>query len=158
MTRLQPQPWMAAPETVKLMTVLGEARFVGGVVRNALLGMPVSDIDIATPHRPEKVTALLQAAGIKAVPTGIAHGTITAVVKGKVFEVTTLRRDVATDGRHAVVAFTTDWEKDAERRDFTMNALYADAEGAVYDSVGGIADLQAGLVRFVGDPDRKSVV
>ncbi|MDR3526819.1 MAG: CCA tRNA nucleotidyltransferase [Rhizomicrobium sp.] len=151
MTRLELQPWMTAPETVTLMTVLGEARFVGGVVRNALLGQPVSDIDIATPHRPEKVTALLQAAGIKAVPTGIAHGTITAVVKGKVFEVTTLRRDVATDGRHAVVAFTTDWEEDAERRDFTMNALYADADGTVYDSVGGIADLEAGIVRFVGD-------
>jgi len=155
MTRLEPQPWMSAPETVKVMAVLGEARFVGGVVRNALLGKPVSDIDIATPHIPEKVIALLKAAGLKAVPTGIAHGTVTAVVKGKAFEVTSLRRDVTTDGRHAVVAFTTDWEEDAQRRDFTMNALYADADGTIYDSVGGIADLEAGLVRFVGDPERR---
>lgn len=150
-TRLELQPWMTQPETVALMAALGEARFVGGVVRNALLNKPVADIDIATPHRPEKVTELLQAAGIKAVPTGIEHGTITAVVKGKPFEVTTLRRDVATDGRHAVVAFTTDWALDAERRDFTMNALYADAEGNVFDTVGGVEDALAGRVRFVGD-------
>jgi poly(A) polymerase len=143
---------MRTPETVRLMAALGEARFVGGAVRNSLLGRPVSDIDIATPHRPEKVTALLQAAGIKVVPTGFDHGTVTAVVQGKPFEVTTLRRDVATDGRRAVVAFTTDWAEDAQRRDFTMNALYADAEGTVYDTVGGVADLEAGRVRFVGDP------
>jgi poly(A) polymerase len=142
---------MIAAETVRLMKVLGEARFVGGAVRNSLLGKPVRDIDIATPLRPEKVTALLQAAGIKAVPTGIDHGTITAVVDGKTFEVTTLRRDVATDGRRAVVAFTTSWEEDAQRRDFTMNALYADLDGTVYDCVGGVDDLQAGHVRFVGD-------
>jgi poly(A) polymerase len=152
MTRLSPQPFMTKPETVKLMTVLGEARFVGGVVRNALLGKPVSDIDVATPHPPEKVRELLQAAGLKAVPTGIEHGTITAVVHGMPFEVTTLRRDVETDGRRAVVAFTTDWAEDAQRRDFTMNALYADLDGEVYDSVGGVADLEAGRVRFVGDP------
>jgi tRNA nucleotidyltransferase/poly(A) polymerase len=152
MTRLSPQPFMTRPETVKLMTVLGEARFVGGVVRNALLGKPVSDIDVATPHPPEKVRELLQAAGLKAVPTGIEHGTITAVVHGMPFEVTTLRRDVETDGRRAVVAFTTDWAEDAQRRDFTMNALYADLDGEVYDSVGGVADLEAGRVRFVGDP------
>jgi len=152
MTHLAPQPWMTAPQTVRLMTALGEARFVGGVVRNALLGKPVADIDVATPHTPDKVRRLLQAAGIKAVPTGIEHGTITAVVDGMPFEVTTLRRDVETDGRHAVVAFTTDWTEDAQRRDFTMNALYADASGAVFDDVGGIADLQAGRVRFVGDP------
>ncbi|NIJ49587.1 CCA tRNA nucleotidyltransferase [Rhizomicrobium electricum] len=143
---------MTNPETVKLMAVLGEARFVGGVVRNALLGKPVSDIDVATPHPPEKVRALLEAAGLKAVPTGIEHGTITAVVNGKPFEVTTLRRDVETDGRRAVVAFTTDWAEDAQRRDFTMNALYADRDGEVYDHVGGVADLEAGRVRFVGDP------
>ncbi|GAA0575072.1 CCA tRNA nucleotidyltransferase [Rhizomicrobium electricum] len=152
MTRLSPQPFMTNPETVKLMAVLGEARFVGGVVRNALLGKPVSDIDVATPHPPEKVRALLEAAGLKAVPTGIEHGTITAVVNGKPFEVTTLRRDVETDGRRAVVAFTTDWAEDAQRRDFTMNALYADRDGEVYDHVGGVADLEAGRVRFVGDP------
>jgi poly(A) polymerase len=152
MTRLSPQSFMTKPETVKLMTVLGDARFVGGVVRNALLGKPVSDIDVATPHPPEKVRALLEAAGLKAVPTGIEHGTITAVVNGTPFEVTTLRRDVETDGRRAVVAFTTDWAEDAQRRDFTMNALYADLDGEVYDHVGGIADLEAGRVRFVGDP------
>lgn len=152
MTRLSPQPFMTRPETVKLMAVLGEARFVGGVVRNALLGKPVSDVDVATPHPPEKVRELLQAAGLKAVPTGIEHGTITAVVNGTPFEVTTLRRDVETDGRRAVVAFTTDWAEDAQRRDFTMNALYADLDGEVYDSVGGVADLEAGRVRFVGDP------
>ena len=152
MTHLAPQPWMTAPQTVKLMAALGEARFVGGVVRNALLGKPVADIDVATPHTPDKVRTLLQAAGIKAVPTGIEHGTITAVVDGMPFEVTTLRRDVETDGRRAVVAFTTDWAEDAMRRDFTMNALYADASGVVFDDVGGIADLQAGRVRFVGDP------
>lgn len=151
MTRLPPQPFMSAPETVALMAALGEARFVGGVVRNALLGKPVRDIDIATPHPPQKVQTLLEAAGIKAVPTGIEHGTITAVVAGVPFEVTTLRRDVETDGRRAVVAFTDDWAEDAQRRDFTMNALYADRSGEVFDTVGGIADLEAGKVRFVGD-------
>lgn len=152
MTRLSPQPFMIQPETVKLMAALGEARFVGGAVRNALLGRPVTDIDIATPHVPEKVRTLLAAAGIKTVPTGIEHGTITAVVDGVPFEVTTLRRDVETDGRRAVVSFTKDWALDAQRRDFTMNALYADLSGEVFDSVGGVADLEAGIVRFVGDP------
>jgi poly(A) polymerase len=151
MTRLPPQPFMTAPETVTLMAALGEARFVGGVVRNALLGKPISDIDVATPHPPESVRARLEAAGIKVVPTGIEHGTITAVVNGAPFEVTTLRRDVETDGRRAVVAFTDDWAEDAQRRDFTMNALYADIDGEVFDYVGGVVDLEAGRVRFVGD-------
>ena len=151
MTRLPPQPWMTVPTTLKLMAALGEARFVGGAIRNTLLGAPVSDIDIATPLTPDKVGALLTAAGIAFVPTGIEHGTLTAIVEGKPFEVTTLRRDVTTDGRHAVVAFTEDWQLDAERRDFTMNALYAAADGEVFDYVGGIADLQAGRVHFVGD-------
>lgn len=155
MQKLDPQPWMTAPETVRLMAVLKDARFVGGVVRNALLKQPVSDIDIATPLKPAKVIALLEAAGLKAVPTGIEHGTVTAVVEGKPFEVTTLRRDVATDGRHAVVAFTTDWALDAQRRDFTMNALYADAEGVLYDTVGGVEDALAGRLRFVGDPQAR---
>jgi poly(A) polymerase len=145
-------PWMTAPETVAVMKALGDARFVGGVVRNALLGRAVDDIDIATPLTPDEVTKRLNDAHIKAVPTGIEHGTVTAISKGKPFEVTSLRRDVATDGRRAVVAFTTDWAEDAQRRDFTMNALYASAEGEVFDTVGGIADLQAGRVRFVGDP------
>ena len=155
MTRLPLQPWMSAPATRKLMEALGEARFVGGAVRNALLGKPVADIDIATPLTPDKVGALLAAAGIHFVPTGIEHGTVTAIVEGKPFEVTTLRRDVATDGRHAVVAFTDDWRLDAQRRDFTMNALYAAADGEIFDFVGGIEDLKAGRVRFVGDAARR---
>ena len=152
MTRLSPQPWMTAPETAKLMAALIEARFVGGAVRNALIGVPVTEVDIATPLVPAEVEKRLVAAGMKAVPTGIEHGTVTAVVDGKPFEVTTLRRDVETDGRRAVVAFTTDWAQDAQRRDFTMNALYADAAGEVFDTVGGVADLEARRVRFVGDP------
>jgi poly(A) polymerase len=151
MTRLDPQPWMSAPPTRKLMEALGEARFVGGAIRNTLLGVPVGDIDIATPLTPDEVGKRLTAAGIHFVPTGIEHGTLTAIVEGKPFEVTTLRRDVTTDGRHAVVAFTDDWRLDAQRRDFTMNALYADASGEVFDFVGGIEDLKAGRVRFVGD-------
>jgi poly(A) polymerase len=128
-----------------------QSRFVGGAVRNALLGRDVSDVDIATPLLPDEVTKRLTAAGLGAVPTGIEHGTITAISSGKPFEVTTLRRDVATDGRRAVVAFTTDWREDAQRRDFTMNALYATADGEVIDLVEGVADLKAGRVRFVGD-------
>jgi len=151
MTRLSPQSWMTAPETVKLMAALGEARFVGGAVRNALIGKPVTEVDIATPLVPAEVEKRLAAAGMKAVPTGIEHGTITAVVDGRPFEVTTLRRDVETDGRRAVVAFTTDWTLDAQRRDFTMNALYASPDGEVLDTVGGVDDLKAGRVRFVGD-------
>jgi len=144
--------WMTAPETRAVLDALGgQGKFVGGAVRNALLGKPVADIDIATPLLPDDVTARLKKAGLGAVPTGIEHGTVTAVANGKPFEVTTLRRDVATDGRRAVVAFTTDWAQDAQRRDFTMNALYADADGEILDTVGGVADLQAGHVRFVGD-------
>ena len=156
--RLDParHAWMRASETRAVMAALtgdgGAARFVGGCVRNALLGCAVGDIDIATPLVPGDVTKRLQAAGLGAVPTGVEHGTVTAVANGKPFEITTLRRDVATDGRRAVVAFTTDWAEDAQRRDFTMNALYAAADGEVFDSVGGIADLKAGRVRFVGDP------
>ena len=144
--------WMTAPQTRAVLDALGgQGRFVGGAVRNALLGKPVADIDIATPLLPADVTARLKAAGLGAVPTGIEHGTVTAVANGKPFEVTTLRRDVATDGRRAVVAFTTDWAEDAQRRDFTMNALYADAQGEILDTVGGVEDLKAGRVRFVGD-------
>lgn len=130
----------------------GEARFVGGCVRNALMGEPVADIDIATTERPERVIALLDARGIKTVPTGLAHGTVTAVMGGKTFEITTLRIDLATDGRHAEVAFGTDWTRDAERRDFTINALYAEADGTVHDPLGtGRADIAARRVRFIGD-------
>ncbi|QAY76575.1 CCA tRNA nucleotidyltransferase [Sphingosinicella sp. BN140058] len=131
----------------------GQTRYVGGWVRDTLLGLPVSDIDLATRHRPEEVIALLRTAGIKAVPTGLAHGTITAVVESRPVEVTTLRRDVATDGRRATIAYTDDWAEDAARRDFTINALSADPEsGEVHDYFGGKADLEAGVVRFIGDP------
>ena len=144
--------WMTAPETRKLMAALSEGRFVGGAVRNALSGWPVEDIDIAVPMPPQETLRRLEIAAIKVVPTGLDHGTVTAIVNGQPFEVTSLRRDVETDGRHAVVAFTDDWEEDSRRRDFTMNALYASAEGEIFDYHGGIEDLIAGRVRFVGDP------
>ena len=143
-----------------LRAVLGalapvRALVVGGAVRNALLGEPVEDIDLATDARPERVIALAEAAGLKAVPTGIAHGTVTLVADGRGFEVTTFRRDVETDGRRAVVAFSDRLEEDAARRDFTINALYAGADGAVIDPVGGLPDLAARRLRFVGDADRR---
>lgn len=128
------------------------ARVVGGAVRNTLIGVPVDDIDIATTALPEVVAKRVTAAGLKAVPTGIAHGTVTVVSSGRPFEVTTLRADLRTDGRHAVVAFTADWEGDARRRDFTMNAVYADADGTLHDPVKGIGDALSGRVRFIGDP------
>ncbi len=128
------------------------ARFVGGCVRNAVLKRPVGDIDIATTLTPDEVIAALAAGKIKAVPTGLDHGTVTAVAAGKPFEITTLRRDVSTDGRRAVVAFTTDWDEDARRRDFRFNALYADSEGRIFDPTGaGLADARAGAVVFVGE-------
>ena len=123
MTTLSLQPWMTAPESRRVMTALGEARFIGGCVRDALLGLPVADLDIATPHPPEETTRRLTAAGVRVVPTGIKHGTVTAVTGGQHFEITTLRRDLACDGRHAEVVFTDDWQADAARRDFTINAL-----------------------------------
>lgn len=127
------------------------ARFVGGCVRDSLVGLPVTDIDIAIDVEPDAVTALLQAAKIKAVPTGIDHGTVTAVANHRPFEITTLRRDVETYGRHATVAFTDDWREDAARRDFTFNAMYRDPDGALFDPMQGKADLASGHVRFVGD-------
>jgi poly(A) polymerase len=128
-------------------------RLIGGVVRDSLLGVPVSDIDLATRLTPEDVMARLEAAGIKCVPTGLAHGTVTAVMPIGPVEITTLRRDVATDGRHATVAFTDDWREDAARRDFTINALSADPDtGAIFDYFGGQDDLNAGRVRFIGGP------
>lgn len=145
-------PWMAAPETRRLLTALGEGRFVGGAVRNALLGIPVTDIDIAVPMPPEETVKRLEKAEIKFVPTGWEHGTVTAILAGQPFEVTSLRRDIETDGRHAIVAFTDDWEEDSARRDFTMNALYAAADGEIFDYHGGVQDLIAGRVRFVGEP------
>jgi poly(A) polymerase len=131
-------------------------RVVGGAVRDSLFGLPVADVDLATPLLPDAVIRRLESAGIKAVPTGLDHGTITAVAAGQNFEITTLRRDVATDGRRAVVAFSTDWHEDAARRDFTINALYADpASGEVFDYFGGLDDLEAGMVRFIGDADTR---
>lgn len=142
-----------------LVDVLGgpeQTRLVGGVVRDTLLGLDPADIDLATRLLPEDVLARLEAAGIRAVPTGLAHGTITAILPDGPIEVTTLRHDVSTDGRHAVVAFTDVWQDDAARRDFTMNALYADpASGDVIDYFGGLADLDAGCVRFIGDAYRR---
>jgi len=153
--QLDPQPWMQAAETARVTAALeaGNApvRFVGGCVRDALLGRPVKDVDIATALPPERVIELLEAAGIKAVPTGFEHGTVTAVTGGKGFEVTTLRHDVETFGRQARVAFTDDWASDAQRRDFTFNAIFCDPDGTLYDPTGGLADLKAGSVRFVGD-------
>jgi poly(A) polymerase/tRNA nucleotidyltransferase (CCA-adding enzyme) len=134
------------------MALLPEARVVGGAVRDALAGYAVTDIDLATPRTPEQVTTALRDAGIRVVPTGIDHGTVTAVLGARSFEITTLRRDVETDGRHAVVAFTDDWEADAARRDFTINAMSMARDGVVFDYFGGVADLRAGIVRFVGDP------
>lgn len=135
----------------RVWDALPEARVVGGAVRDALLGRAVSDIDLATPRAPDAVMVALRDAGIRAVPTGLQHGTITAVTDGRSVEVTTLRRDVETDGRHARVAFTDDWEEDAARRDLTFNAMSMDRAGAVYDYFGGRGDLAEGRARFVGD-------
>jgi poly(A) polymerase len=154
-THIQGQAWLTASETRAVMTALGDARFVGGCVRNALLGEPVDDIDIATPLSPDEVFKRTRAAGLRPVDTGVEHGTVTVVANSKPFEVTTLRRDVTTDGRRAVVAFTQDWAEDASRRDFTMNALYADVDGKIHDHVGGLADLKVRRVRFIGDPAQR---
>jgi len=150
--------WRDAPGTRSVMGLLTGAGhgawFVGGCVRNGLIGAPVHDIDITTDARPDKVVALAQAAGIKAVPTGIDHGTVTLVASGRPFEITTLRRDLTTDGRRATVAFTDRLEEDAARRDFTMNALYAKADGTVLDPNGeGLFDLAARRLRFIGRPE-----
>jgi poly(A) polymerase/tRNA nucleotidyltransferase (CCA-adding enzyme) len=135
-----------------LWTAIPEARVVGGAVRDRLAGLAVADVDLASPLAPEVVVARLEAAGLRAVPTGLAHGTITALVGARGFEITTLRRDVETDGRHARIAFIDDWREDAARRDFTINAMSMDRDGTVHDYFGGQADLAAGIVRFVGDP------
>lgn len=157
--RFQNDEWLSWPQCRAVMAALhdgagGEvvARYVGGAVRDALIGRPVRDIDIATSLTPDAAALKLVARGLKVVPTGIDHGTITAIADGRTFEITTLRRDVETDGRHATVAFTGDWREDAARRDFTMNAIYADADGNLFDPFDGYQDLVAGRVRFIGDP------
>lgn len=151
-------PWMTLPETQAVIAALeargvpGCARFVGGCVRNTLMGKPIDDIDIATTLTPDQVIEALHAAGLRAVPTGVDHGTVTAISGGKPYEVTTLRRDVETDGRRAVVSFTQDWGEDAQRRDFRFNALYVDIHGQLYDPTGeGVNDAREGRVVFVGD-------
>ncbi len=160
--RLDPQPWMTEPGATAVLDALeaaggkGCARFVGGCVRNALTGHPVADVDIATPLTPDQVMAALEAAHIRSVPTGVEHGTVTAVSHHAPYEVTTLRRDVETDGRRAVVAFTCDWAEDAQRRDFRLNAVYADREGLLYDPTGGgVADAHAGRIVFVGEAETR---
>lgn len=152
-------PWLEQPETRAALASLAaaghEARIVGGAVRNALLGEPVTELDIATTATPDEVMAAASAAGLHAIPTGVSHGTVTVVANHVPFEVTTLREDVETFGRHARVAFTDDWAADARRRDFTINALYCDAAGTISDPIGGLADLAARRIRFIGDPQAR---
>src|SRR5690606_8793005 len=156
-TAINHTAWFKAKETQALIAALeaarpGCARFVGGCVRNTLMGREVDDIDVATQLTPDQVVEVCAKAGFAAHPTGIEHGTVTVVVNHQPFEVTTLRRDVSTDGRRATVAFTEKWEEDAERRDFRMNALYADAQGQIHDPTGGgLDDARAGRVIFIGD-------
>lgn len=149
------QPWLQAAPVQKVLALLntggGQARVSGGAVRNALLDQPVGDVDIATALLPDEVIQRAEENGVRAVPTGYEHGTVTLVVDGQAFEVTTLRADVETDGRHAVVRFGTDWTEDARRRDLTMNALYCEADGTVFDPLDGRADVEARRVRFIGD-------
>ncbi|RWM74900.1 MULTISPECIES: CCA tRNA nucleotidyltransferase [Mesorhizobium] len=151
--------WLGEKHLQRLLAALAdggeEARVAGGAVRNALIGQPVADVDIATTTVPDETIRRAEAAGFKAVPTGIEHGTITIVAGGKPFEVTTLRADIETDGRRAKVSFGRDWKADAERRDFTINALYAEADGTIVDLVGGVADIEARRLRFIGDPEAR---
>ncbi len=157
-TTLPPADWTRRDDLARLVAALGagNARYVGGAVRDTLLAIPVKDVDIATPLEPQAVMQRLKDAGIQAVPTGIEHGTVTAVLPLGPVEITTLRHDVSTDGRRATVAFASDWQDDAARRDFTINALYADpANGEIFDWFGGLDDLAARRVRFIGDPHQR---
>src|SRR6202795_3035939 len=158
---LDDAPWLKSGPTARVLELLNsngeEARVVGGAVRNALLKIPTGDIDIATTALPTEVIRRAKAAGVKSVPTGIDHGTVTLVIDGQPFEVTTLREDTETFGRKAKVAFGRDWVRDAERRDFTINGLSVDAAGVVHDHVGGLDDILSKRVRFIGDPDRRIV-
>jgi poly(A) polymerase len=154
MTSIAAESWFQAPALRRVFDLLNadgeEVRVVGGAVRNSLLGLPAGDVDLATTWHPEDAAKRAKAAGIKVVPTGIDHGTVTLVIDGTPYEVTTLREDVATDGRRAEVAFGSGWKEDAERRDFTINALYADSEGEIFDYVGGLADIESRTLRFIG--------
>lgn len=156
MTIIQAE-WLQWPQTQILWRAFpeGSLRFVGGAVRDAVLSRNVQDVDAATTLLPEQTMAVLDKAGIRAIPTGLAHGTVTALVDGKSFEITTLRKDVVTDGRHAQVAYTDSWQEDAARRDFTMNALYADMQGQVFDYFNGQDDARDGRLRFIGDPAKR---
>ncbi len=152
--------WAHQEQYQKLFACLPDPsgmRFVGGVVRNALMGIAWDDVDFATIYRPEDITCFFQSHGYKVIPTGIEHGTVTVLCDGQSYEITTLRRDIETDGRHAVVAYTLRWEDDAQRRDFTMNALYVDHCGGLYDYVGGQKDIENRLIRFIGDPEQRIV-
>src|SRR6266513_1007930 len=156
---LDDAPWLRSGPAARVLELLNgngeEARVVGGAVRNALLKIPTGDIDIATTAAPDEVIRRAKAAGIKSVPTGIEHGTVTLVIDKQPFEITTLREDTETFGRKAKVAFGRDWVRDAERRDFTINGLSVDAEGIVHDHVGGLEDIAAKRVRFIGDPNQR---
>src|ERR1700759_3792535 len=156
---LDDAPWLKSGPTARVLGLLNgngeEAGVVGGAVRNALLKIPTGDIDIATPALPAEVTRRAKVAGIKSVPTGIEHGTVTLVADATAFEVTTLREDTETFGRKAKVAFGRDWARDAERRDFTINGLSVDAEGGVHDYVNGLDDIAARRVRFIGEPGKR---
>jgi poly(A) polymerase len=151
--------WLVRSQTQAVLAAIGagghQARIVGGAVRSALLGRAVADIDISTTARPQEVMTLATAAGLQVIATGIEHGTVTVVADRIPYEVTTLRRDVATDGRHAQVAFTDDWAADASRRDFTLNALYCDGDGTLFDPLDGLPDLLARRIRFIGDPGER---
>ncbi|WP_180900900.1 CCA tRNA nucleotidyltransferase [Martelella soudanensis] len=159
MIELGSQDWFNDDRLRKVLRLLngdgGETRIVGGAVRNALMGVPVGDTDLATTLLPDAVIARARESGMKAIPTGIDHGTVTVVCDGKPFEVTTLRADVETFGRHATVRFGTDWAEDAARRDFTINALYADADGKIHDPVGGLGDIETKTVRFIGEAETR---
>ncbi len=153
--------WLDTPATARVMAALdaarpGATRFVGGCVRNALLGRPVDDIDLATQLHPDQTLQALKVAGLRAIPTGIDHGTITAVADGQAFEITSLRKDVETDGRRAVVAFTEDWQDDAQRRDFRLNAIYADRDGQLFTPIeGSLEDARTGRIVFIGEAEAR---
>ncbi len=157
--KLAPQPWMTAPETKTIWAALtakgAQVRFIGGCVRDTLLRRPIRDIDIATPDPPEKVQELLEGAGIRVIPTGIDHGTVTAIINRRSFEITTLRIDLETDGRRAKVAFTDDWSADAMRRDFTINTFSCNMEGDIFDPFNSLNDLACGEIKFVGVPKER---